>query len=206
MRRSASYRRGDRLGRVTVGVTGLVLVLAGGAALTRSLGVWDSTAGAGRARRSRSPLVTPDVSRFVADHGAAFWSAAAVVGLLLALLGYHLLRAELRTRAPRAPVVDLTDDARQGVTYAETTVLTRAFVDELADIPGVEQAAADLRGDPARPLIDVRLDVADDADLEAVLDAVEEEALRHLCESFDLQPAATTVEVRLVEPSGTRLR
>jgi len=83
--------------------------------------------------------------------------------------------------------------------------VTRALVDDLARLPGVQNASAGLRGDPARPLVDVRLEVFEDADLLAVLDAVEHQSLRNVRESFDLEPTATAVELRLVQTQGRRL-
>lgn len=205
MTRTASYRRGDLLARCTVVGAAVLLVVGGGAAFSRSLGVWDSTAGAGSHKRSTSDLVAGDVSRFVRNHGGVVFPVAAVVGLLLAYLGYRLLRSELRVRPARTTQVDLTDDARFGVTRVATPLVTRAFVDDLAGVPGVQGASAGLRGDPARPLVDVRLDVFEDADLGAVLDVVEHESLRHVRESFDIEPTATTVELRLVQTQGRRL-
>lgn len=205
MSRSASFRRGDRLARTAVFLTGLLLTVAGGAGLSRALGIWDATAGAGPRDRSQLPLLTPDVSRWFADHGDVFWPSAAAVGLLLAYLGYRLLRAELRARPAKARSVDLTDDARTGVTRVGAPLVTSAFVEDLASVPGVENAGAAMRGDPGRPLLDVHLDVADDADLADVLDGVEHGPLRSLREAFDLEPAATAVELRLVEASGRRL-
>lgn len=205
MTRTASYRRGDGLGRVIVVGTALLLVVAGGAAFSRSLGVWDGRAGARAGTRSSARLITPDVSRFVHEHGGLVFPLTALVALVLALLGSALLRAELRLRPARATQVDLTDDARHGVTRVATPLLTQALVDDLASVPGVQNASAGLRGDPARPLVDVRLDVFEDADLGAVLDEVEHQCLRRLRESFDLHPTATTVELRLVQTQGRRL-
>jgi len=205
VKRTASYRSADLLARSTVAGTGLLLVLAGGAAFSRSLGVWNDTVGAGSGTRSRAHLVTADVSRFAHAHGGVLFTVAAVVAVLLALLGIRLLRSELTLRPARATQVDLTDDARFGVTRVATPVVTRALVDDLARLPGVQDASAGLRGDPARPLVDVRLEVFEDADLLAVLDAVEHQSLRNVRESFDLEPTATAVELRLVQTQGRRL-
>lgn len=205
MSRTASYRTGDGLARGTVLTAGTLLTLAGGAALSRSLRIWDQIAGAGSQDRSGLPVVRSDVSRFLADHGDVVWPVTAVVALLLAYLGYRLLRAELRTRPAKTRQVDLTDDPTTGVTRVASPLVTRAFVADLAALPGVEDAGAAMRGDPARPVVDVTLDVADDADLEQVLRDVEQGPLTSLREAFDLEPESTTVELRLVEPSGRRL-
>lgn len=202
---SASYRKSGGATRATVLVVGLLLALAGGAALSRSLRVWDGLLGAGSRDRSALPLVTPDVSSWVHRHGDVVWPVAAVVGLLLALLGYGLLRAQLRTRPSKARMIDLTDDPAQGVTRVSSSVVTEAFVDDLSSVPGVEDAGAALRGDPARPLVDITLDVADDADVERVLELVRTGPLASLRRAFDLEPARTAVEVRIVEPSGRHL-
>ena len=204
--RSTSYRRGDGLARTAVLVTGLALVGGGGAVLSRGLGIWDGTAGArGGPDRSDSRVVTPDVERWFAAHADVFWPIAAAGGVLLALLGLLLLRRALRSRPGKTGAVDLTDDPARGTTRVPTGVATQAFVTDLASIPGVETAAAAFRGDPARPLVDVRLDVADDADVSAVLDEVEQGSLRRLEEALELRPSATAVEVRLREPAGRRL-
>ena len=205
MSASASYRKGQGGARATLMLLGLLLTVAGGAALTRSLRVWDSTAGAGSRARSKLPLVTPDVSSWVHRHGSVIWPVVAVVGLLLALLGYRLLRAQLRSRPARTRQVDLTDDPAAGITRVSSPVVTEAFVDDLASVPGVEDASAAMRGDPARPLVDITLDVADDADVEDVLAEVQRGPLASLRSAFDLQPERTAVEVRLVQPSSRHL-
>lgn len=205
MSSSASFRRSGGASRTLLLVLGLVLVAAGGAALSRALRVWDNTAGAGSRARSTLPLLTPDVSSFVHRHGALIWPVAAAVGLLLALVGYLLLRAQLRTRPAKTRQVDLTDDPADGVTRVPTGVVTQAFVDDLASVPGVEDAGAQLRGDPARPLVDITLDVEDDADVDRVLSDVERGPLASLRSAFDLVPAHTAVEVRIVEPSSRHL-
>ena len=204
-RTSASFRSSGGAGRATTLLVGLLLTLAGGAALSRSLRVWDNTVGAGSRDRSSLPVLTPDVSQWVHRNGTWIWPVAAVVGLLLALLGYRLLRAQLRTRPARTRQVDLTDDPADGVTRVPTSVVTGAFVDDLASVAGVEDASAAMRGDPSRPLVDVVLDVADDADVEQVLEQVESGPLAALREAFDLQPEHTAVELRIVEPSGRHL-
>lgn len=202
---TASYRKGGGGARATLMLLGLLLTVAGGAALTRSLRVWDTVAGAGSRDRSTLPLVTPDVSSFVHRHGSIIWPVAAVVGLLLALLGYRLLRAQMRTRPPKTSQIDLTDDPADGIARVPSSVVTDAFVDDLASMPGVEDASAALRGDPARPLIDITLDIADDADVEHVLAQVESGPLATLTSAFDLEPEHTAVEIRLVQPSSRHL-
>jgi len=204
--RSTTYRRGDGVARTVVLVTGTLLVAAGGASLSRGLGIWDGTAGArGGTDRSDTPVVAANVERWFSAHADVFWPSAAGAGLLLALVGALLLRRSLRARPAKAGTVDLTDDATRGTTRVPTGAATSAFVADLAAIPGVEDAAAAMRGDPAQPLIDVRLDVADDADIAGVLDEVESGSLRRLEESLELRPAGTAVEVRLREPAGRHL-
>lgn len=205
MSSSASYQKSGAPARGTLGLMGLLLVVGGGAALSRSVRIWDNTAGAGSRRRSTMPVLTPDVTSFVHRHGSIIYPVAAVVGLLLAVLGYRLLRAQLRSRPAKTRQVDLTDDPASGVTRVSSSVVNEAFVDDLASVPGVEDASAALRGDPARPLIDIALDVADDADVEHVLHRVETGPLASLCDAFDLQPAHTAVEIRFVEPSSRHL-
>lgn len=203
-KRATSPRQGDVVARAVTLLMGLVLTGGGGAALSRSLGIWDDTAGAGAQKRADLPLLSSDVSRFFADHSYV-WCIAILPALIVAYLGYRLIRRELRTKPAKARVVDLTDDPATGVTRVSGALATRALVEDLAAITGVEGASAAMRGDPAQPLVDVRLDVADDADLAAVLDEVEGGALVHLATSLDLQPSATTVEIRLAEPGGRRL-
>lgn len=201
----SAFRKGDRLARIVVFVFGLLFVVAGGAALSRGAGVWDAIAGAGEGDRSAQAVVTADVSAAFGRHSNLIWPLVAVGALLLALLGFLVLRAELRVRVSKTRQVDLTDDERAGVTRVSSSVVTAAFVDDLTDVPGVEDASASLRGDPQRPLVDVRLDVADDADVEQVLSGVEGGPLRHLRESFEIEPESVAVELSLVEPRERHL-
>lgn len=205
MSSTASFRKTGGPARATLAGLGLLLLAGGGTALSRSLRVWDATAGAGRRRRSTLPVLTPDVTSWVHRHAGVVYPVAAAAGLLLALLGYQLLRSQLRTRPAKTRQVDLTDDPAGGVTRISTSVVSEAFVDDLASVPGVEDASAVLRGDPGRPLIDIQLDIADDADVDRVLERIGSGPLAALRDAFDLEPAHTAVEVRFVEAASRHL-
>ena len=73
MSASASYRKSGVGGRLTIMLLGLLLTVAGVAALTRSLRVWDDVLGAGSTDRSSLPVLTQDVSSWVNRHGDVIW-------------------------------------------------------------------------------------------------------------------------------------
>lgn len=143
---------------------------------------------------------------FASDAGATWnrWGAwapalAIAAGVVLALLGFWLLRAELRVHArPSLPDTELRTprgpDGVGGRTQVDTAVLARAMRKDLQSEPSISSAHVRITGRPEHPEVSLRLEVAQGADLHPVHDHVDR-ALRRLAATM---PGAPTLDEVLV--------
>jgi hypothetical protein len=175
----------DRLNRVLWSVIALLLVAAGGAGLAAgSVGV---------------PGAVLDQLHAPA---AQVLAAVGLTGLVVALLGALLLRAEVRRPGPpRLP--DLQFGRERGRTVVRSGSLGRGLERELGRIPGVERAAARLGAPAKEPRARLRLHVDAATDVEPVRRHVDR-ALQRLARTAGRSPASVEVLVRL--QAGRRRR
>lgn len=186
----------------------ILLVAAGGTATAASTGAIP--------RLNRNTTLLPDtfLDRW-RDWGQWAWAGLAVTGLLIALLGLLLTRAELRRRGGSG-IGDLTDlpppatttnghDRLPGRTRVHHTALTHGIEHDLTRHPNVQRASTRLVGDPTRPDLRIHLHIAPGTNLTNLR--------QHLSTSLDrfttttaLHPAAVHVQIRLDESAHTRVR
>ncbi len=181
--------RSDRTERVAVTILGLLLLALGLYVLLRGAGTLGNAS-------SEQPLLRDARRRFLGDHEAWCWVAGAAAAAISFVLGLHVLRRELGkiARAPRTP---LTRRGDLGTTYAASSPLTDALEDELEGLPEIDHARAVLSGARARPRLDVRLGVADDADLATVRGSIEDHALERFRRAIEADELSAHVQLRL---------
>jgi hypothetical protein len=189
---------GDRVERATFSILGLLLLAAGLYALLRGLGTFGSGS-------SDDPLVSDSTRGFLGDHESWWWAAGAAAAVLSVLAGVALLRRQLRAVPRRGadPLVRRRDD---GVTRVDRGALTGALEDELEHLPDVDRATARLVRAGTHPLVDVRLQVSDDADLGDVRGAVEDHALERFRQALETDQLAAQVHVKLALDGHRTLR
>lgn len=179
----------DRSNRVLWTIVGVVLLGAGLLTAAASLG-WLPGA------QTESPLLWGDVIEQWQDWEPWVWVAVVVLGLILAWLGWRLIRAQLRFDDGSA-MRDLEIDATygRGHTVVGRSTLTSATEKDLERIAGVHGAAVRLLGERDKPEVRARLDVRQDASLSAVAADVHE-ALGRFTTTSGLGPEAVDVTVR----------
>lgn len=171
--------------RAVLSLLGLILLAAGVLGLVLSLG--------GFGTDLPGSTVLPDqLSRLAADT-PWFWPAAAAACLVIALLGLRWLLAQLRT--DRVPHLDLTEDARDGLTTLHADALTDAIEDEARALRGVTGASAHLRGEH-HPRLELTVDLSDRADIAEVRTQLEETLVPHLRQAADDPDLAVDIELR----------
>ncbi|MCO1660946.1 alkaline shock response membrane anchor protein AmaP [Pseudonocardia sp. S2-4] len=180
---------GDRSLAVLVG--GLLLV-AGTLVALLSYGVF----GAGRSAR---PLLDPLIIEALRAQALAARLVAIGAGLALAVLG--VVWAARSVRPEPRPDLHLTGlpDTRIVI---DSTAAADAIGHQAAALPGVGRARARLVGPEQRPALRITLWLADDADVRAVLAALEREVLAQARESLELDalPVAVRLELDAVTP------
>jgi hypothetical protein len=102
-----------------------------------------------------------------------------------------------------SPLVRRRDD---GVTRVDRGALTAALEEELEHLPDVDRASARLVRAGAHPLVDLRLQVSDDADLGDVRGALEDDALERFRRAIETDQLAAQVHVKLALDGHRTLR
>ncbi|WP_308257902.1 alkaline shock response membrane anchor protein AmaP [Pseudonocardia lacus] len=180
---------GDRSLVVLVG--GLLLV-AGTLVALLSYGVF----GTGRSAR---PLLDPIILDTLRAQPLPFRLVAIVGGLLLAVLG--VVWAARSVRPESRPDLHLTGVPDTRIVI-DSTAAADAIGRQAAGLAGVGRARARLVGPEHAPALRVTLWLADDADVGAVLAALDEQVLAGARESLELGelPVAVRLELDAVTP------
>jgi hypothetical protein len=181
-------------------VIGALLVLAGAAGIAANRG-W---------------LPGVDTSRvlFAQDaghtwHRMGFWAPllAIVAGVVLAILGILLLRAELRLHE-RPAMTDLTIPASPGTagrTEVDTGTLARAMRRDLRSGSGISDARVRITGHPDHPAVSLHLWVDPGLGL-APVHARVERSLQRLAATMPGEPKVEDVLVTVSDKQPARVR
>ncbi|HZM78427.1 MAG TPA: hypothetical protein VFC19_22095 [Candidatus Limnocylindrales bacterium] len=184
--------------RVLWTAIGLILTAAGVAGLLINL---DRLPGTDRGQ----PVIWPEL----VEQGRSWrpWLLAGVIvlGLLLALLGALLLRAQLRRRGG-ASMSDLRFDSadEHGQTVVGTRVMVKGLAHDLENQVGVSRAAVHLGGDTGRPNLRLWLTVEPGTHLDRVQYQVLE-VLRRFTTTTSLTPGDVTVDTKVAGLQRSRL-
>ncbi|GAA4207643.1 hypothetical protein [Actinocatenispora rupis] len=193
----------DRLNRALFTVLAVLLVAAGVAGTLASLG--------------RLPRVDPATHLLPHalrdrwhDWGPAAWLVLAGAGLVVAVLGFLLVRGQLVPRLGRPmPDLVLTDperaDTPPGRTRVRSTALVHGFERDLARHPKVRRVSVGLGGDAADPLVHARLELFSGADV-THLQSYVAESLSRFVTTTGLDPADVRVVLALTDRDHHRVR
>jgi hypothetical protein len=184
--------------RVLWTLIGLILLGLGVLGTLMSLG---RLPGANR----NAPLLAPGLLAQWRQSAGWLTMALVLAGLVLAILGFLLLRAQLRPRGgPAMPDLVLTssrpdsDGDPAGRTRVHTGALTRGLSRDLLAVPGVRHASANLSGNSRRPDLLIRLTVDPAADLDLAHREVDQ-ALRRFTTTSGLDLASVEVDTKLTD-------
>jgi hypothetical protein len=178
----------DRTNRFLLALFGLIVLVAGAAGMAASTGVF----GGATARQS---LFANRASSFIGHHGGWFWPAVAAVCLLLALACLRWILALLAS-TDRVREIVIAGDADQGTTIVQPAAITDALTREISTYHGVDSARGRIIGDGRSPQIVLRVSPSPAADLHALHQRIETEALAHARQA--LSKPAVPIQVDLV--------
>lgn len=159
----------DRTNRFMLALAGLLLIAAGGAAMAASTGVF----GASFARRT---LTANRVSAYFAQHGGWLWPAVAVACLLAGLACLRWVLALLAS-TDRAGDITIGRGTDEGTTILRPAALIDALTAEVGAYHGVDSARGRVIGDARDPELVLTVITAPAADLQALHQRIEDEAL-----------------------------
>ena len=161
----------DRTNRFALTLFGLLVLLAGAASLTASVG------GFGTAFSTRA-LFANRASSYIGQHGIWLWAAAAFVCLLIALAALRWILA-LLVSTDRAGDITVPGSKEQGTTILQPVALTGALTREIESYHGIDTAKGRIIGDGRDPQIVLTVTASQTADLPALHRRLEAEALTH---------------------------
>ena len=161
----------DRTNRFALALFGLLVLAAGAAALTASLGGFG-------AAFSRRTLFANQVSAYIGRHGTWVWAAAAFACLLIALAALRWLLV-LLVSTDRAGDITIPGSKDHGTTMLQPAALTGALTGEIETYRGVDAANGRVIGDPGSPEIVITVTAKQTADLPALHHRLHAEALAH---------------------------
>ena len=161
----------DRTNRVALIVFGLLVLAAGVGGMTASTGVFGTPF-------SRRTLFDNRVSSYIGDHGWV-WYAAAGVCLVITLAALRWIVA-LLISTDRAGDIPIPVATHQGTTILRPAALTGALTREIGVYHGVDAARARIIGDAASPEVVIAVTASQAADLHALHQRIETEALSHV--------------------------
>ena len=191
--------RPDLLDRVVLSLLGVLLAGVGAYGLARSGGVFGREA-------AHDPVLGPGLRRFVADHMLPFWMAVAVLGLVLAWLGWRWLRAQFPA-SKTVPHLDFDDgEGADAGTVLSSSALTAAVAEHLSTHDDVRWARARVLAGRPRPHVELRLGVSDDVDAGGLSDFVQTEVLGHLRQALEVDEVDAHIELRLAGPPARSVR
>ncbi|MFD9702357.1 alkaline shock response membrane anchor protein AmaP [Lentzea sp. NPDC059081] len=179
------------MNRFLLGLLGLVLLLAGGAAVAVHFGV--------------VPRVDRDAALVPGTALPPTWvlvvvAAAAVV---LALLCLRWLLAQV----PRRKVASWRWAEEAGATRLSSSTAAAPFAEEVAAYPGVRKVDAELTGPRTAPNLALVVRAHGDADLRGIRRRIDDEGLPRLREALETPDLRATVEFRVAAAkAGARVR
>ena len=161
----------DRTNRFALTLFGLLVLLAGAAGMTASVGGFG-------ARFSSRALFANRVGTYIGQHGTWLWAAAAFACLLIALAALRWILA-LLVSTDRAGDITIPGSKELGTTRLQPAALTGALTREIETYHGVQGVKGRIIGDASDPEIVVTVTAGQTADLAALHRRVESEALAH---------------------------
>jgi hypothetical protein len=187
----------DRTNRITLSLLALLLIAAGLGAGAASLGL------CGRAIQ-HSRLMANPTGRFFGAQGAWLWPVLAAAALIVVILALRWLAALLFS-TDRSADLPILREGRPGRTILAAGALTDAVAGEVGSYRGVDTARARLIGDPGRPQLVVTAALEETADLGALRQRIETEALTHARTALDSPALAVQLDLTVTTRRASRV-
>lgn len=185
-------RRTARGNRIGLGLLGLLMVIVGGAIVTRSTGLFGGLLGP-----ADEPVYSDNTATWVHDQRPWLWLTIAAAGVLVALLAVRWLLVQLRSdRLGRLMVdTDHRDVPDSGRTDVPAGVVTSAVGQEVAAYRGVQKVRVALTGRPDQPELRLTVTADPDADLSRLRRRITGEALSHARSALDTDRLTTHLQL-----------
>jgi hypothetical protein len=187
----------DRTNRVMLLFLAVLLLAAGGAAGAASIEAFGTAA-------RHSFLTDNPASHYIGAQGSWLWPAAAGVAAIIVLIALRWLLALLFS-TDRSGDLLLPADTSPGRTTLTPGALTEAVVGEIEGYRGVSSARAHVIGDHADPTLVVTAALEETADLPALRQRIETEALTHARNALGDMPLTAQLDLTITTKRSGRV-
>jgi hypothetical protein len=191
-------RHTARVSRTGLVIIGLILLLAAGAVLARSLNASTSVLG-----NPHAPVLTRGQVQYPTKNSWV-WPVVAAVSFLIAALALWWMAAQTRIKAVRR--IPLEPDRLHGTTTLRADAATDAMADELRSQPSIRAAGALLHGSPVTPGLRLGITAENRADPDLVRAGIEDAALPHLRNALELDKIPTVLTLQFSRAFDRHLR
>lgn|SRR5690554_1237731 len=186
-----------RTNRTVLLLLGLLLLLGGLAVVLTGVGAFGSD-------RADQPVLTNQVTDFVARNANWFWPLVALVALLVGLLALRWLI--IQGRSNQLTTLDLEADRSRGRTRLDASAFTDAITEEIESHRGVSTASARLAAGGAGVRLSLRVQLDGKVQLGEVRRRIETQVLAHAREALGAEDLPTRMELVVPRrPSGSAL-
>lgn len=176
----------DRANRVLLTLFGLLVLVTGAAGMVTSVGVFGQTL-------AHHSLFANRVSAYIGGHSWV-WYAAAGLCLIILLAALRWIVA-LLVSTDRAGDIPVPVAAREGTTILRPAALTDALNREIGAYHGVETVRGRVIGGDGDPEIVLAVTAGQAADLRALYQRIETEALAHARQALDKPDLAIQLDL-----------
>ena len=187
----------DRTNRALLIVLALLLLAVGLDAGAASVGVY------GTATQNNTLMDNP-TGHYFGVNGTWLWPVVAVVALIIGVLALRWLIALLFS-TDRSGDLLIESGTGAGRTTLANRALTDAVAGEIEGYRGVDSAQARLIGDPGDPELVVRAVLEETADLTALRQRIETEALAHARQALGSMSLPTQLDLTITSRRSTRV-
>jgi hypothetical protein len=187
----------ERVHRLLLLLLSLVLLAAGILALLVGLGTFGT--------RLRHRAVFDNlVSRYIGDHGIWLWPVVAVLGLVLAYLALRWFATLFAVH--RTTHVDLSTRGAAGHSDVDSAAVTTALTTQVERYRDVTGASARVSGDAKDPHLALTVTATADADLPALHQRIETDALTDLRHSLERPDLPVQLDLQISSKTAARTR
>ncbi|CAN5232492.1 hypothetical protein BH24ACT1_BH24ACT1_07220 [soil metagenome] len=183
--------------RMLLALIGLVTLAAGSYGLARHLGAFGTA-------QSDMALLTDEFRRTLATHAGWVGGGATFVALVLAWWGWRWLRRQLVGASSPLRQVRMAGGGA-GHTSVDAGAVAEAVVRDMEALPHVTAGRVRLVGHERVPTLELVVDLAARADLEAVRRHVEDHVLPRARTALEREELEARVRLRLGDPASRTL-
>jgi hypothetical protein len=187
----------DRTNRTVLAVLGLILSALGGSGLLLGAGTFDHNLAHRR-------LLDNPVSGFFGVQRSWLWPTAALGALIIAVLCLRWLLSVVFSTA-RLGDFTVRGDRSAGRTTVTANAICDAVSDEIETYRGVHTARAQVEGGPADPRLAITVNIDQNADLSALRERVETNALQHARQALDDPDLPIRLDVTVTQQRTDRV-